>query len=511
MTEQHALNMRRTLRAIGRRWRPLVGLLAGGVAAGLLVTVLEPTVFEARSGVLFPPSAVDDRGNALRDMRTEAHVATSVEILERAGRALDPPVTAEMLRRRIEVQALSSDILEVRAEDNSAAGAVSAADTVAREYVAYSNSATSVEADTTIALLQEQAAELDQRIRRLAAEIAASTARLVGIDPRSAEALRLTAQIDSLRSEEVDASRELSTINNRMAEARLNAQLSRRGTRVLEATTPEDPSRPRPAWNLGVGGLAGLIAGALVALGLDQGNPRLRRRDELADAAGAPVLASLRVPRRSSARKCRALLEGWKPSVAENLALQQAFRQLGTAEDEPTRTIVVVVLPGDRRSTLLAIHLAAFAAITGRATSFVVASQHRTVSSLRRACAARAGPGETIRPNLRIYGATSVPEQDLQPSDLTIVVLVAEPGPLVVPTGNGQTATVLGVSSGFPTPETLGSVAAACLDAGYPAIGILVANADAGDPTTGRLSVRSAPSAERRRDAETLSSPVFPS
>ncbi len=492
MTEQ-VLDLRRVIASLRRRWLLLLGLTAVGVVCGLAMSVLQAPRFVARSTVLLPPGRLDAQGRPLRDMNTESHLASSAEILDRAGKALRPPVGAAVLLSRVRARPLSADILEVQAEARTPGAAVLTAETVAKEYVAFANGATSEQVDASVAVLEAQAAELDQRIRRLHDEVARNTAAAAALDQRSPEALRQSALINSLRSAQVDAARQLSTLQTRLAESRLEAELSRRGTRLLGSTSDADgPSLTARLRTTASGGLVGILAGAIVVLFAEFRDRRLRNRDEIAEAAAAPVLASLHVPRDGNLESCAAVLERWEPSVVENIALRQAFTDIGLAGADPPAGIVVVTLPGDRAAVLLASKLATFAATVGTTTDLVVATQHPTVTDLRSACRREARP----RPHLRVHAAvTDITPEDLRCAELAITVAVSDASPLAAPTWGRRTMTVLAVSSGFATPETLASTALACVDAGYPIIGILVANPDSSDHTTGRLRL---PSLESR-------------
>ena len=488
MTAQ-ALDLRRAFGAIRRRRVLLIALVVAGLATGLLLTLLQPRVFVARSAVLLPPSRLNQEGEPLRDMVTETHIATSGEILARVGRAFRPPVPAGALRDRLRVRPLSADILEISAEGASPRDAVSLVDAVAKEYIAYANSVTAAEADTSVAVLEEQANELDRRIRVLDDSIARHSAELAGQRSGSPEALRLAALLDSLRTAQVDAARQLSSLNTRIAESRLNVELGRRGTRVLGPTErPERQERPRPSRNIGVGGLVGLMGGAMLAIALDQRDRRLLTRGEIADAVGSPVLASLSVPPHDSIEACAAVLEAWTPSVVDSLALRQAFSDLGVGEQRSPANVIVVALPGDAPGLLIAFQLAAFAATMEIRTAFIVGTQDPGAAQLRSACR-RSG---AARPNLRVHGAVEeVAAQDLSWSELTVVATVGpgEGDQFPAPTWGRRTVTVISVSSGFATAETLASSALACLDAGHPVRGVFVADPDPGDRTTGRLGL----------------------
>lgn len=486
VTEQ-ALDLRRLLHSLRRRWKWVLGLTAIGLSIGALATMLETPTYVAKSRVLLPPSALDAKGDPLRSMETEAHIATSTEILDRAGAIFTPPVPGANLRSRVDARGVSADILEVRVEAGRPPDARLLADAVAEEYVAYTNGVTALHADSTVGVLRAQVDDLQERIRQLESSIAAGVARLAGLDPRSPEAARQAALVDSMRMEQVDASRQLATANGRIADARLDAELSGRGTRVLQwADDSPGLARPRPAWNLGGGGLIGLLTGAVLAIALDRNDGRVRRRDDIAEAVGAPVVASLAVPRRGAVARCRALLHSWEPTVVESLVLRQAFDRLGIAVERPPVNLVVATLPGDRAGPVLALQLAASAAAMEIPTAFVVASDHPTNADLRSALVSRRN--RQLRPHLSIHDLATR-EDDAGPggAELSIVLVVAEGGQVAVPTWGRTTLTALVVSSGFASPEALAAVTLTLADAGHPVQGVLVANADPGDRTIGRM------------------------
>lgn len=490
MTTQQ-FGLRYTLMVLRRRWRSLVAILVMSMAFGAFVTSRQTPTFVARSRVLLPPSTFDASGRPLRNMATETYIASSSAVLNRAGMAMNPPVGAQRLSERVSVRVVSSDIIDVRARGRSGRDAALAANAVANEYVAYANSAASDVVDTSVRALQEQATELGQRIRQLEDEIAANTARLVGLDQRTPEGQRQAATIDSLRVAQSDAARQLSSINTRVADARLNADLSRRGLRLLEsATAARRPESPRPLWNLAISAVIGAMVGALVVLVLERRNRRLRSRDDVAQAVGAPVVGSLPVARSKTANDYHHLLQRWGPDVKESLSLWQAYYMLGVSQ-VTSANVVVVTLSGDRSALVLSLKLAAFFATVGTDTAFVVATRHETVSELRSACRS-AMANSMVRDNLVVYD--SVQELDaekLGSIPLTVNVVVYENGsPVTFPTWERPTLTVLAASSGFATSDQLASVAVACLDARHPITGVLVANTDPTDKTTGRLGTQ---------------------
>jgi len=488
VTEQ-PLDLGRVLRALWRRRLWLVGLALVGVAYGVLLTVVQSPVYEARSLVLLPPSATDVQGRPLRSMETEAHIAESADILDRAGATFNPALSSRTLRHRVHTKVVSADILEIRVQAGGAQSSRQLANAVSNEYVAYSNGATAAQTESRVAVLQAQGTELEARIRQLESDINAGTARLNALDQRSPEAARQTALLDATRSEQVEAARQLSTVNGRIADVKLSAELSSRGTRVLQlADTPTTPLRPRPVLNIGGGAAAGLLAAIVLALAFDRNDGRLRRRDDIAQAVGAPVVASLGVPGRAGVARCKALLDLWQPNVAENLALRQAFTQLGVADEQPPANVLVVTLPGDRAGPLVALEMGAFAASMETNTAVVIASADGATADLRTAC--RSQPQGSGRPRLSVHDLTSAVDGiDLEQADLSIAIVVADGEALVAPTWGRRTLTALAVTAGYATPEALIAASMACADIGHPVRGIFVANPDPDDHTIGRFSV----------------------
>jgi hypothetical protein len=164
------------------------------------------------------------------------------------------------------------------------------------------------------------------------------------------------------------------------------------------------------------------------------------------------------------------------------------------AVEPPPVNVVVVTLPGDQAASLVALEWAAFAADHWTATALVVASSHPTISDLRAACASAAT--QALRQRLSLYPLAPDEGEQLGAVPLSIAIVVAEGSAVTVPTWGRRTFTVLAVSSGFATAEKLAAVTLACIEAGHPIQGVLVANPDPGDHTTGRVELLVPPGAD---------------
>jgi capsular polysaccharide biosynthesis protein len=261
--------------------------------------------------------------------------------------------------------------------------------------------------------------------------------------------------------------------------------------------------------------LLGLLLGALVAVVLTvafgRRDRRLRQRDEIADAIGVPVLASLPVAHPRDAANWRSLLEEYKPDITQAWRLRNVLRYLGLTEGPSAwatdnnrggSSVTVLSLSEDRRALALGPHLAVFAASLGIPTALIIGHQQDTDSTatLRAACAA--SPISARRSSLRVavadHGNVEWPNVML-----TVVVAVVDGRAPKLDDAVGTATTVLAVSAGVPTAEQLARVAASAGAHGHEIEGILIADPSPTDPTTGRIPHLARP--ERRVEPTRLS------
>jgi capsular polysaccharide biosynthesis protein len=238
-----------------------------------------------------------------------------------------------------------------------------------------------------------------------------------------------------------------------------------------------------------LGGLAGLLIGAVLAVAIGRGDRRLRYRDEFADAIGVPVLASLEVSQPSDLSGWVKLLEDYRPTAVEAWRLRGALHHLGLADVMAGTGVSVAVVSrtGDRRALAVGPQLASFAASLGVPTTLVFGTHQvpDVAVALRAACGALAEqPGSSMK--LRVAASDLDNISGLPDLGLAVVVSVVDsesPSAATVPTD----ATVLAVSAGAATAEQLARAAASTLTDGRSLAGIIVADPDPADHTTGRL------------------------
>jgi Chain length determinant protein len=257
----------------------------------------------------------------------------------------------------------------------------------------------------------------------------------------------------------------------------------------LPATSASGTTLPwRLFYAAGTGVLAGAVIGLIVALAVGRGNRWLRERDEIADSIGVPVMASVRVSHPAKPAGWTKLLDTYEPEASDAWRLCKVLRELGHADLAASdgSSVAVLSLADDRKALALGPQLAAFAAKQGIPATLVLDSRQdaKVTAALRAACAAAPGPPGPGRPDVAVIN----PGEDAMPSGGLVVVAAVVDGraPRVAATMRAAT-TVLGVTSGVVTAQQLARVAASAAGDGRDIMGILVADPDPDDPTTGRL------------------------
>ncbi len=250
-----------------------------------------------------------------------------------------------------------------------------------------------------------------------------------------------------------------------------------------------------------VGAVIGTFIGAIISLAISRTDRRLRERDEIANSIGAPVLASFPVGHPADAAGWTKLLEDYKPGALHTLQLRRALQQLGMeavdinngSEGGPS-SFVVLSLSSDPGALALGPQLAAFAASHGIPTALVIGPQQDpdVTATLRTACAMPPLASSKLRVSVA-DGDVDVPPD----AALTVVVAVVDSRSPRVPYMTRTTATVLGVSAGAATAEQLARVAVSAAADDREIAGILVADPEPTDRTTGRITQLPRP-AQRR-------------
>lgn len=324
----------------------------------------------------------------------------------------------------------------------------------------------------------------------------------------SLQALRNELQISSLTGSIISISASGGTAAE--AEATANAvansyvayitgstsPVGRVSARVLESassTTGSSQAEMIVIYSL-LGVLAGGLVGFIVTLVMGSNDRRLTERDSIANSIGVPVLASFPVEHPSDAADWNKLLGEYAPGVVHAWRLRTILQQLGVVGMAPgndagnASSATILSFASDAGALALGPQLASFAASLGIRTVLVIGPQQdmNVTATLRTACAAVPQASERMR-NLRVIvsddGNISVPRE----AALVVVVAVVDAQTPRIPDTVRTTATLLGVSAGAATAEQLARAATAAATDDREIFGILVANPDPADQTSGRI------------------------
>lgn len=253
------------------------------------------------------------------------------------------------------------------------------------------------------------------------------------------------------------------------------------------------------------GALAGFLLAAIAVLATNRRDRRLWERDEIANALGVPVLASIPVAHPSDPARWAKLLEDYEPRAVHAWQLRTALGYLGqnnpssaNGNSNDALSVAVLSLSSDHKALALGPQLAAFAASLGIPTVLVVGPQQDpgVTAALRTACAKL--PPSSRRPAQLMVAVADQHDLPRPPgARLTVVVGVVDGRAPNVTDTMRTSSTVIGVSAGAATDAQLVGVAVNAATNGRQVDGILIADPDPDDHTTGRVP-RLSRSAHRR-------------
>ncbi len=255
-----------------------------------------------------------------------------------------------------------------------------------------------------------------------------------------------------------------------------------------------------------IGAISGTVIGAIIALAISRGDRRLRERDEIAKSIGVPVLASFPVAHPSDAAGWTRLLETYKPDAKHALQLRTVLHHLGTARvsaangyQRESSSVTILSLSSDSGALALGPQLAAFAASQGIPTVLVIGPQQDpdTTATLRTACAASRSVSSKWPAQLQVTVSDDHIDQ-LPDASFAVVVTVVDSRSPRMPDTTQAPATLLGVSVGAATAEQLARAVVSADAHGHDISGILVADPEPADHTTGRIPQLSGPLQHRR-------------
>ena len=498
------IDLRSGAALLRRGWRVLVVAgVAGLVLGGGYALVMPPSL---RSTTLLLLSTSGGGQGSSRPIDTQVAIATSFGVSRAAGESLHPALSAEQVTKQVTVDAPTDQLLRIEATAGRAADAEALSYAVADYYLATVRDTTRSIGEDLMTDLRGRQSGLEKQVAGLQTEIDAAAARVRSGNPNSVDGRRDAQLLASLRAGQADLSLQLDKVKDQMVSSQAQGPSSQITATLIQKPSPA--GGPSLAWRLLVDGSAGAgaVAGAAAVALLVRArrDPRLRRRDDLADAVGSHVVAAVRSEPAASVAAWSSLLDRYEPDPVDAWALRQTLREAvprtGRAASRDSaasggRAVSVVVVSGDPRGLAVAVRVAVFATSLGLRTRLVPAVRDDAAASLWAACAERAAtprePDHGLLVASPVEDTTSGDETTTgdeiadEQVDLTVVLLVVDASEPDVAPAAGTAATVLVVSPGTATQADLARLAVALDAAGRRVDAVVVADPDAGDTTTG--------------------------
>ena len=482
---------RSTFGTLRRRKLVLAAAALVGLAAGVTYAMLTPSPVTSTTLVLLPTPALAESSSS--DIESQVRIALSASILEQAGQAVAPALPRRSVEKRVEVSAPTSQILQIDATSTVPAEAQGLSQAVADSYVGYvSDTAREVSA-AALADLKVRKDALEAQIRQLHKEISATAIRQRAADPSSPNATQEAQLLARLRAEQANLSIQLDKVLDRIATGTPGASVGA-GTSVIQPAT--DPIGPSTLVRLvmwgSFGALVCTILAAVALLVATRRDNRIRLRDEIADAIGSPVLASISSRPQQSVAAWLSLFETYEATPVESWAFRQLLRGVAPADQRSKsltagktlhpHSLTVVSLSGDGHGVAIGPQLAAFASSHGVATRLVTAVGQERAPALWTACSSERDA--TARPTLYVGGISEGVNVDM-----TIILVVVDRKQPDLGDAPATEATILAVAAGTATEQELAGVALAVDDRGSSIDGIVVADPDRTDRTLGRHTI----------------------
>ena len=275
--------------ALRRRMLVWVTLAVIGLLAGVGLGMVRMPGHAATTSVLLETSSAQTQAT---EMQTDAAMAQSTPIAAAVVAQLGLSETPQSFLQTYTVTAgLTTTILTINVKGPSDDAAVQRATAIADQFLAYRTKYLQGQLRQTVDAVNQQVTQAQQSLNSLQKQISQLSAQP---DLTAGQA----AQLATLKSSQTDAANAVSNAKQNATYTQQQAQASTaqmvHGSQVLSTATPVKHSVKKTFALYALGGLViGLALGlAIVVIGAITSD-RLRRRDDIAIAVGAPVKLSV--------------------------------------------------------------------------------------------------------------------------------------------------------------------------------------------------------------------------
>lgn len=329
------MDLPRFIALLRTRVRLIAAIVGAAFLLALIVSLLQPSRYEATADLLFGRSSTADAIVAggitetavvpEREAATNLALASLDSVAIRVKRELKSSASIQTLQGAVAVEAEgASDLGAVTANWDSPDGAAAVANAFAAQIVA----------------LRREAAQAD--IQRA---IDALTASLNALAPPAEEGAPAAPETEATRR-----------LRDRISQLETLKALETGGVRVVEqATPPEARSSPKPLRNALIAAFVALVLAVFLVALLARFDERITDEDEVAALIGAPVLA--RIPHVRSRWPLPTRSDREIPSESRSFLEAFEFLRLNLQLMEPERDTIVVAVtspaPGDGKTTVV--------------------------------------------------------------------------------------------------------------------------------------------------------------
>ena len=384
------------LRRSARLWCATAAL---GLVCGLGLAVAAPPAYQATTTVLLTHNSSQDPTDAVS---TDISLAGSHTVADRAMAKLGLTGNAGAFVAAESVSALTNRVLQITVSAPSSAQAVARAQALATEFLAF-------RAEQLQDQQQLVGNGLDQQVNQAKAQLAAINQQISQLSGQSGSAAKLT----QLNTQKTDAANNLDALQQTVAsnqasgEAQVLSQI--KGSQVLDAAAPVHHSALKTDLLYALIGLvAGLVAGLAFVIVRSLITDRLRRRDDIADALGAPITVSAGPVRRRrwwSPGPLRPRTRARRAADLQRLAV--SLRSAMPAPSSGPAALALVAVDNQAEAAQVLVTLATSAAHDGQSVLIADLSPGMPVARLL----GTAGPGVHQADKDGIQLTVAVPEE----------------------------------------------------------------------------------------------------
>ncbi len=228
-----------------------------------------------------------------------------------------------MSKSRLEASAKTAQLIEIRAADTSGLQARALSQAVAETYITSIRDTAREVTAATLSDLRKRSDALDSQVNTLQTEIESALARQRAEAPDSPEGRREAQVLAQLRAEQANTSLQLDKVKDDIFNFSTLGSASRAGISIVQAASPATgPGMWRRLSTFApLGFLLGGMGAAVALLVRARRDPRVRTRDDLADAVASTVLADVRSRPQRSVAEWSTLLATYRGGASGGMGL----------------------------------------------------------------------------------------------------------------------------------------------------------------------------------------------